>query len=125
MGFAALSFVCMILSAGIVLYWFRENWRLLYGCFEVVVGFALASREIGTVVYSMAGVFANEFLEDDANAPVFATDLEVTVFILQLIAGLYVIVRGLDNIGQSFRGKPAEKTWSWLSMKPGDELEQK
>ncbi|MVO95111.1 hypothetical protein [Rhizobium leguminosarum] len=110
----ALSLILLILgvyaaSLGIVLYWLRENARLLYGLVEVA--FALVFIEV---------IMANFILgHDQATIKDGFERLVMTAGgTAQLAGGLYVFVRGLDNIGQGLKPFPrADRVWQYLSMK--------
>lgn len=76
---------------GIVLFWYREKFRLSYGTFEFCVGIIMSCYVFfPNFNYSMLGV----------------TDG------IQVIGGLYVMVRGLDNIGKGILGTRIESIWS-------------
>jgi hypothetical protein len=61
---------------------------MMYGVFECLVGMVTA------------GYFIN-ILNSDDPAPVFS-----------LLAALYIIVRGADNIHKSLKGAPSEMRWN-------------
>lgn len=81
-GTLAALFCC-----GIAAYVFRARKRLLYGVFEFTFGFIFAAR-----------VFWPQF----DYAALTPTDY------LQILAGVYVMVRGLDNVQKGSRGTVAE-----------------
>ena len=66
-----------ILLVGLLFFWWREHSRLSYGLFEAMVGLLIASQSIVTLP-----------------APYELS----TAKSIQLLGGLYVMVRGLDNI---------------------------
>lgn len=80
----------MILFLGIFLFWFRENYKLSYGIFEFIVGFIM-------VLYVFYPLFEYSKIE--------------TKDILQILAGLYVMVRGMDNISKAIIGTRLEVIW--------------
>ncbi|MBI2072003.1 MAG: hypothetical protein HYT81_03015 [Gemmatimonadetes bacterium] len=82
-----------ILLLGASLFWFRSRYGLAYGVTEVGVGIVAAAR-----------VFWPSF---DYSA---VTGLEL----LQLLAGLYVMVRGMDNIGRGIAGTRFHGSWALL-----------
>ncbi len=86
-GFWPLAGIC---SAGFLLFLWRERLRLSYGILEVVVG-AITSY----------AVFPTRFSDGAPDSVIY----------LQLLAGLYIIVRGLDNIGKGLVGTVAERGW--------------
>jgi hypothetical protein len=66
-----------LLLAGLVFFWWRERDHLSYGLFEVMVGLLISSQSIVTLP-----------------APYELS----TAKSIQLVGGLYVMVRGFDNI---------------------------
>ncbi|MCK4505018.1 MAG: twitching motility protein PilT [Candidatus Aegiribacteria sp.] len=75
---------------GIYLFWYREKFRLSYGVFEFFVGVIIACYVFfPTFNYSVLSV----------------TDG------IKILGGLYVIVRGLDNIGKGVEGTRVESIW--------------
>jgi len=74
----------LILAAAI--FWFRGRHRVLYGVFEVIVGL------LGAV-------------------PVFAGKVDN---LLVTFASIYVMIRGLDNIGIGLRKQSVKQFWNWL-----------
>jgi hypothetical protein len=69
-----------ILLTGLLFFWWREHSRLSYGLFEAMVGLLISSQSIVTLP-----------------APYELS----TAKSIQLLGGLYVMVRGLDNIDRS------------------------
>ncbi len=78
---------------GLAFFWYRENYRLSYGAFEFCVG----------VIISYYIFFPNFSY----------SNLGVTEGI-QILGGLYVMVRGLDNIGRGVMGARLESLWKKL-----------
>lgn len=74
------------LSAGVVLHVFRTKQRLLYGLSEVVVGVVVAVSRTSS---------------GQAVGQLNSADLYLAI----LTAGVFLIVRGLDNIGQGLRNR--------------------
>lgn len=83
-----------ILFVGVLAYAVRGRFRFTYGVFEFVFGAILAIR----VFYPS---FDYEQLEPSS--------------VLQLVAGVYVMVRGQDNIGKALRGSRFGPTWGRFS----------
>ena len=80
----------LLTTLALCLYWFRGWNRLMYGSAEFFVGFSASVR-----------VFWPRFVYTELNA----TD------ILQVVAGLYVMVRGLDNVDKALTGTRWEAAW--------------
>ncbi|WP_236192616.1 PIN domain-containing protein [Pseudomonas glycinae] len=77
-------------TLGIGLYWYRENFRLSYGLSEFLVGMIMACFVFfPNFDYSRLG----------------ATET------IQILGGLYVMVRGLDNVGKGAEGTRLERYW--------------
>lgn len=83
-----------IFSIGVLIYLWRERSRLSYGIFEVMIGTAISYNVFTT----------SNFLAESM----------INVANLQLAAGLYAIVRGMDNVGKSLNGTALERPWSWI-----------
>jgi ABC-type proline/glycine betaine transport system permease subunit len=79
-----------LLIMGLMLYWIRSRWRLTYGFFEYLIG-ALGSM----------AVFWPDF--DYAQL--------TTLRSIQVVGGLYVMVRGLDNIGKGLESTRWAGLW--------------
>lgn len=75
---------------GLVLFWYRENFRLSYGVFEFCVGLIM-SYYVFFPTFSYDSLGINEGI--------------------QILGGLYVMVRGLDNIGKCVSGTRLETIW--------------
>jgi hypothetical protein len=79
---------------GILLFWYRQRYRLSYGVFEFLVGV-------------MMGYFV--FL------PSFDFKTLGVIQGLQILGALYVMVRGLDNIGRGIEeGTRLESIWNQI-----------
>ncbi len=72
--------------SGVALFLFRSRYRLRYGLTEVFFGVYAAAK-------------ASSFTQFDV------------ILSTQFIAGLYIIVRGLDNIENGLKGTPLESNW--------------
>lgn len=78
---------------GLVLFWYRENFRLSYGAFEFCVG-VIMSYYVFFPTFNYSGLGVTEGI--------------------QILGGLYVMVRGLDNIGKGVIGTRLEALWKKL-----------
>lgn len=76
---------------GVGLYWYRQRYRLSYGIFELLVGITMS-------IYVFFPKFDYEALG--------------VALGLQVLAGLYVMVRGLDNVGTGLQGTKLEVIWN-------------
>lgn len=83
--------VAALLTLGIGLFWYRQRYRLSYGIFEFMAG-AMMSIYVffPRFDYAMLGVAQG----------------------LQVLAGLYVMVRGLDNVNTGLQGTKLEARWN-------------
>ena len=86
--------VALIILTSLFLYWFRGRHRLSYGVTEFVFGFIMTLR-----------VFFPDF---DYKR------LQIMSF-LQIIAGIYVMVRGMDNFGKGIQDTRFEYFWNKFS----------
>lgn len=82
-----------LLLAGLVFFWWRERDHLSYGLFEVMVGLLIASQSIVTLP-----------------APYELS----TAKSIQLVGGLYVMVRGFDNVDRSIEDTRLGGRWKQL-----------
>ncbi len=78
---------------GLALFWYRENFRLSYGAFEFCVGLIM-SYYVFFPTFSYSGLGVTEGI--------------------QILGGLYVMVRGLDNVGKGVNGTRLETLWKKL-----------
>lgn len=78
---------------GVSLFWYRENFRLSYGIFEFCVG-VIISYYVFFPSFDYSSLGATEGI--------------------QILGGLYVMVRGLDNIGKGIDGTRVELLWKKL-----------
>jgi hypothetical protein len=86
--------ILAIVVVGVGFYVVRGRFRLFYGVNETFLGF---------------------FASVQAFVPRFEYEILTTAEWLQVIAGLYIVVRGLDNIGKALEGTPWHAGWRWLS----------
>lgn len=86
----AILTIILTLSLGIALFVFRLKRRALYGLTEVIVGVVVA-------VYRVSA------------APLGSSITNPDLYLAVLTAGIYLIVRGLDNIHQGLSTKPTDK----------------
>jgi hypothetical protein len=75
---------------GIFLYWVRSRYRLVYGIAETLFGVILSYVALPN---------------DEDGSPVKW---------LSFFAALYVMVRGLDNVGKSLRKDTVVRVWTWV-----------
>jgi hypothetical protein len=78
---------------GIGLFWYRERYRLSYGVFEFAVG-----------VFMAYYIFLPDFDYSKLG----------TLHAIQVLGGLYVMVRGMDNIGKGIDGTKFSAYWKRL-----------
>jgi hypothetical protein len=77
---------------GAVLFWFRLRYRALYGFTEAVVGLSVAGHRVG-----FQSIQANDGM---------------SLYLAVLTAGVYLVVRGLDNVHQGWKsGSDPALTW--------------
>lgn len=82
--------ILLIPVAGIFLYWLRSRYRLVYGIAEVLFG-----------LFSSLRVFIPSFNYSQVD----------TTGLIQIAGGLYIMVRGMDNIGKGLKGTRLEDRW--------------
>jgi rRNA-processing protein FCF1 len=82
-----------LLLAGLLFFWWRERDHLSYGLFEVMIGLLISSQSIVTLPspYELS-----------------------TAKSIQLVGGLYVMVRGLDNVDRSIEDTRLGGWWKRL-----------
>ncbi|MDQ0135732.1 hypothetical protein J2T08_003653 [Neorhizobium galegae] len=83
--------VLAALAAGTTLFLWRERLKLSYGILEIVIG-----------ILTSYHLFATSKLHEG--------DISDIAY-LQLAAGLYIMVRGFDNVGKGLIGTPIEQPW--------------
>lgn len=91
--FSVWGTVVALPALGVALYWYRQRFRLSYGIFEFLVGVMLTYY-----------VFF----------PTFSYAALTVVEGIQIIGGLYVMVRGLDNVSKGVEGTRFEQSWKKL-----------
>jgi hypothetical protein len=79
--------VVVLISISVAAYQLRSKHRIVYGLIETMFG-------IMTIIYTVSQVLVNPYLS--GKAPI-AEDVGSTL-IVQLVAGMYIIVRGLTNV---------------------------
>ena len=89
--------VLLLPSLGFVFYWLRSQYRLTYGVFEFAVGLVTSLR-----------VFF----------PSFDYEGLTSIEVLQVVGGLYIMVRGLDNIGRGIAGTRLQPIWERAFSRP-------
>ncbi len=82
----------VVFVTGLILFWFRLRCRATYGFTEVLVGVSIASYK-----YVEVSAYTNTALPVDLN-----------FLIALLTAGVYLVVRGLDNIQQGLITEPGD-----------------
>lgn len=87
--------VAVALAVGCVLFFLRLHWRGVYGLLEVVIGIGIAAHKLPS--QDLASMSA-------------AGD----VLLAFLTAGVFLVVRGLDNIYQGLTGTDPDPVLSWL-----------
>lgn len=85
----------LLLIIGVSFFLFRTNFRLEYGSIELIFGFYVTSRIF----------FDKEF---------DFTQIGI-VEIVQIVSGVYVMVRGLSNIDDGIAGRTFEPNWRRLT----------
>lgn len=83
---------------GLGLFWFRGRYRATYGLTEVLVGISVASYKY---VEAAAGSHS-------------ATPTDPNFLIALLTAGVYLVVRGLDNLQQGLSAAPRDPVFNSL-----------
>jgi hypothetical protein len=85
-------YVFAVLAFSILFFLFRKHLRAEYGYLEVLVGLGLVSS-----------YFPAEYTKLVETASQFSMAVEYRTKLLSLLGGIYVIVRGLDNIDQGVK----------------------
>ncbi|MER8431376.1 hypothetical protein [Mesorhizobium caraganae] len=94
------SFITLCVMA----YWLREHRRWLYGLYEVIFAIGLV------VIASYNSIGSAPGTPPGWSFPLLST-------LAQYAAGLYVMVRGFDNIGQGVKDDPVwGRRWRWFSL---------
>ena len=84
--------IAIIPLMGIIFFYIRALWRLFYGVTEFLVG-----------IFTALLIFLPSFDYNTLTSKPF--------YFLQILGGLYIMVRGLDNIGKGLRATKFEKLW--------------
>ena len=88
-----------LVTAG-AFYWVRLKDRMIYGSIEIIFGFSN--------LYQAQPVITGDFAAADFASSDFLTS-SIKLSILQALASIYIIVRGLDNFTQGVRKHPVIK----------------
>lgn len=91
--FPVWSRVGILTALGVFLYWFKCNFLLAYGIFEVAIG-----------TYSAASASTQPTTHD-------------TAFFVKILLGLYIFVRGMSNTGDGLKGSLIYPGWIWFFPK--------
>ena len=83
-------FCFLILNFGLVIFWLRQRFRVAYAFTEIAVG----------IVSSVNVAF---------NIDQYQVDGTTT---LQILGGIYIIIRGLDNLGKGLQGSNLGLIWN-------------
>jgi len=111
-------FVVGLIIIAVGLYIFRNTHRIWYGSFEIAVGFLLMISAVSTY----AELYINETIQFNfSDVPDhFKPQTQglfgwrsTTVAMLQIAAAIYVLIRGLDNLGEGLRASSHSK-WKLL-----------
>jgi hypothetical protein len=84
--------ILIIPILGLIFFYFRTKWRLFYGITEFLVG-----------IFTALLIFLPSFDFNSLSTKPF--------YFLQIIGGLYIMVRGLDNVGKGLRATKLEIYW--------------
>lgn len=87
--------ILLLFGLGVLFFLFRTNFRLVYGLLEYGFGF-----------YISITIFTNKSFNYN--------DIGV-VEIIQIMAGIYVMVRGLNNVDDGIKGTQFEPTWKKIT----------
>lgn len=93
-GWQMLVAALLTAAAGALFFVFRLRLRLLYGATEALVGAAIAAQRVGS--------------EPGEGLP-----SETGFYIAILTAGVYLVVRGLDNMHQAMKSDDPVWMWAW------------
>lgn len=105
----------LFIVIGILLYWLRESRRWAYGLIEIGVALVL-------LIFSI--FFHPPIPPPEPGASIYTVPFVQSI--LQTLAAWYVLVRGLDNLGQGLTQYPVwRRRWQWFSLQPVDLLHQK
>lgn len=82
---------------GLLFFLIRTIWRVTYGISEIIAGVCIASyRAFGTKEWLIS--------------------VNMDLYLVVLTAGVYLVVRGLDNVSQGIKqsNDPMVRAWRWL-----------
>ena len=85
----------LLLVTGIIFFLFRTNYRMFYGTLEFLFGFYVSTRVFTekNFDYNTVGLFE----------------------LIQIVGGIYVMVRGLSNIDDGIKGTGLEPKWKKIT----------
>jgi hypothetical protein len=86
-------------ALALTLFWLRGRYRIHYGAIEVLVGLATLGQNYTTGRGAFSGAFSEAYQTYDWR-----------VVFLTLLAGVYIMVRGLDNIAQGWSAYRSKAT---------------
>jgi hypothetical protein len=98
LGDDAALFILSAVMAAVFLFAIRRQWRSFYGIIEIAAGLVL----LYTSHSNVAAVFSNDFGSG------FQT-VRTTVVLTVALGGVFVIVRGLDNIWEAWKSQPSRQ----------------
>lgn len=98
-GLTLVCWVGALLVIGVYLYFLRCRHRLAYGVVEVIAAIGIVTVTLVNTLTSFSRPIPNEALWWASSFGPW----------LQLAAAVYILVRGLDNVGQGLRGPGAER----------------
>jgi hypothetical protein len=115
----AFTAVMILILISTILYWLRENLRIVYGLIEIAA--AIALMYVGII---QAGDYTIQYYYTLFSLPLEDRKVQFLAAptglptALQLATAVYVFVRGLDNIGQSLTPDARLRgVWQWLSLR--------
>ncbi|MGC4035858.1 MAG: PIN domain-containing protein [Chitinophagaceae bacterium] len=85
----------LLFTSGIIFFLFRTNYRMFYGTLEFLFGFYVSTR-----------VFTEKHFD--------YTTIGL-VEVIQIVGGIYVMVRGLSNIDDGIKGTRLEPKWKKIT----------
>lgn len=85
----------LLFLSGIIFFLFRTNFRLAYGIVEIIFGFYITSRT---------------FIENNFEY----SNIDI-VQVIQIIGGIYVMVRGFSNVDDGIKGTLFEPIWNKIT----------
>ncbi len=85
----------LLFASGIIFFLFRTNYRMFYGTLEFLFGFYVATRVFTEKHFDYASIGLVE--------------------VIQIVGGIYVMVRGLSNIDDGIKGTRLEPNWKKIT----------